>query len=497
MVSATEGLLAGRYEMHDTIGTGGMGTVVRARDNVLQRTVAVKLLKDSLASDDNARERLRREARTAAGIAHPNIAQIFDYGEDEGKSYIVMEFLEGSDLHTRVRREGPLDPIEAATIVAQVADALQHAHAAGAVHRDVKPGNIFLTLNGEVKLTDFGIARSAGATTMTATGSVMGTYLYLSPEQIDGETANHASDIYSLGCVLYETLAGKPPYESDTPMAVAMAHLSKPVPEVREVNPEVPVAISEIVQKAMAKNPGERFQTAEEMAEALRQATGAVPTGPMPSPALETQPESPRDAAAAIAAMPPEAKTSLPEDVEQSQRAASPTRRRRPWIVVALLLAIIAAVLLLALLTRKDPVVAAPRLVGLQIEEAQEKANALGLKLRPAPLASREPEGKVLTQNPSAGIELSEGAVVEVTVSNGQIEVPGVTGLSLGEARDILRNAGFQVAISGNDEGDPTVTGQDPVGGANASPGSVVTLIVSENGERGERGKGKKEEGDD
>ncbi|MGH2812555.1 MAG: protein kinase domain-containing protein, partial [Actinomycetota bacterium] len=186
MVTNLPKTLAGRYRVGDQIGRGGMGTVAKARDEVLDRTVAVKLLKDSLSGDEDAVRRFQREARIAAGLGHPGIAHVFDFGEEDGVPFIVMEYLDGLDLHTRVRHEGRMDPVEAAVIVARVADALQHAHAAGAVHRDVKPGNIFLTRGGEVKLTDFGIARTTGQATITATGAVMGTYLYLSPEQIEG-----------------------------------------------------------------------------------------------------------------------------------------------------------------------------------------------------------------------------------------------------------------------------------------------------------------------
>ena len=235
-------VLGGRYRLVGRIASGGMGTVWEARDETLERPMAVKVLNEGLADDPRFAERFRREARSAAGLSHPNIAGVFDYGEDDGRPYIVMELIDGEDLAERLARVGQLDPQQAATIGAEVATALAHAHGAGIVHRDVKPANVMLTREGEVKVTDFGIAAPLeGSTGLTMTGSVMGTSRYISPEQAAGERATPASDVYSLGVVLYETLAGAPPFVRESPVATALAHLHDQPQPVRELRPETPV----------------------------------------------------------------------------------------------------------------------------------------------------------------------------------------------------------------------------------------------------------------
>src|SRR5438874_740866 len=217
--------LGDRYRLIERIASGGMGTVWRAEDLVLHRPVAVKVLSESLGADAKFVERFRREARAAAGLSHPNVAGIFDYGEDGDTPFMVMELIEGETLAGRLRREGGLPPAEAARIASEIASALQAAHDAGVVHRDVKPANVMLTPRGECKVMDFGIAAAAWATPLTATGATIGTASYLSPEQAGGSKATPASDVYALGCVLYEMLTGRPPFTGDNPVAVAAAHI--------------------------------------------------------------------------------------------------------------------------------------------------------------------------------------------------------------------------------------------------------------------------------
>lgn len=265
----SDSLLSGRYRLSDKIAGGGMGTVYRALDEKLNRDVAVKVLATGLAGDVNFVERFRREALAAAGLAHPNIANVFDYGREEDMHFIVMELVAGRDLARVLREQGPLSADRVARIVPQICAALGHAHAAGIVHRDVKPGNVIVDENDRVKVTDFGIARAAGESRLTATGSVLGTAHYISPEQASGAELTPASDIYSLGIVTYELLTGAVPFTGDSLMSVAMRHLNEEVPLPSTLDPAIPSDMDEIVRRATRKDPRERFADTAEMAAAF------------------------------------------------------------------------------------------------------------------------------------------------------------------------------------------------------------------------------------
>ncbi len=271
MVAGEGALLGGRYRLGEKLAAGGMGSIHSATDEKLGRGVAVKLLRAELAGDPVFVERFRREARAAAALSHPNVAAVFDFGEDEaGAPFIIMEAVDGRDLARILREEGPLPPETAAEIGAQIASALAHAHSAGVIHRDVKPANVMVTPGQRVKVTDFGIARAVGDSTLTATGSVLGTAHYLSPEQAGGSPAGPRSDIYSLGIVLYEMLTGSLPFTGESAVAVAMRHLSDEVPRPSDLREDVPAEFDTIVSIATAKDPTDRYASAEEMAKALR-----------------------------------------------------------------------------------------------------------------------------------------------------------------------------------------------------------------------------------
>jgi serine/threonine-protein kinase len=272
-------LLHGRYRIEAPIASGGMGTVFGGVDERLQRRVAVKLLRDDLASDPKFVERFRREARSVAALAHPNIATVFDYGEEDGRHFIVMELAEGRDLARVLREEGRFSPDRAVRIAEQICDALGHAHSAGVIHRDVKPANVIIGEQDLVKVTDFGIARAAGDSTLTATGSVLGSAHYISPEQANGAPATPASDLYSLGIVVYEMLTSALPFTGDSPVGVAMRHLTGDVPAPSLLNPDVPPQLDEVVANATAREPKQRYPTAAALALALQDALGDVPVG--------------------------------------------------------------------------------------------------------------------------------------------------------------------------------------------------------------------------
>jgi hypothetical protein len=289
-------LIAGRYELEELVGSGGMSSVYRARDRLLERSVALKILHEQFGRDDDSVERFRREARSVAQLTHPNIVTVIDRGAQNGRQFIVFEYVDGENLKELVEREGPLDVRTAIGLALQVARGLSFAHEQGLVHRDVKPQNVLLDADGQAKVTDFGIARSLDVDGMTITGTIMGTSNYIAPEQARGQPVDEQTDVYSLGCVLYELLAGDVPYEGDTFVAVAMRHVNDTVPSVREVRPDVPPALDDAIQRAMAKDPSERFESMAEFAAELEAcyadldrvgegATAIVPGRAAPQPA--------------------------------------------------------------------------------------------------------------------------------------------------------------------------------------------------------------------
>jgi serine/threonine-protein kinase len=280
-------MLGGRYRLEERIASGGMGDVWRCVDDVLGRTVAVKILLSSLLEEPGFTERFRVEARTMATINHPGVVDIYDYGSDpKAGAYLVMEYVEGDALSRTLSRVGRLTPARTMALVAQAADALHAAHEIGVVHRDVKPGNLLVRPNGTLVLTDFGIARSAGAAQLTAAGSVLGTAAYISPEQAMGEQASRLSDVYALGVVAYQCLAGRRPFEGEQPLEIAMRHVREVPPPLP---PDTPPTVRAIVERAMAKDPAARWPTASAFAAVARRAAAelaaAAPARPGGMPA--------------------------------------------------------------------------------------------------------------------------------------------------------------------------------------------------------------------
>ena len=261
-------LIAGRYELHELVGSGGMSNVFRAHDRLLERSVAIKVLHEHYSADEDYVERFRREARSVAQLAHPNIVTVIDRGEEDGRQYIVFEYVEGENLKGLLSH-GALPVDEALRYGLQIAGALDFAHKRGLVHRDVKPQNVLLTEEGEPKVTDFGIARSVDVKSVTQSGTVVGTSDYIAPEQARGEQVDQRTDIYSLGVVLYELLSGEVPYSGDNFVAVAMQHLHEPVPSVLDRRRDVPVRLDLAVQRAMAKDPADRFESMEQLIDEL------------------------------------------------------------------------------------------------------------------------------------------------------------------------------------------------------------------------------------
>jgi serine/threonine protein kinase len=329
MSETRRSVLDDRYDVVRPLGSGGMGEVYLARDRVLGRDVALKVLRRQYAGDHEFAERFKREAMSAASLSHPNIVQVYDRGKtEEGASYIAMEYVPGGTLKERISREGPLEAADAAGLGAQVAEALGAAHDRGMVHRDIKPQNVLLTARGGAKVADFGIARAGSSATISRTGSVMGTAGYMSPEQALGNPATPKSDLYSLGVVLYEALTGELPYTADNPIAVSMKHVNEPLRPPIELNPRIPRGMNAIVTKLLAKDPEDRYADADELADDLWR----VNRGLKPAAAGVGRKQGPGTRRNALAS------ANVTNKMPRPRPGPVPYRRRRrlPWLLVAL-----------------------------------------------------------------------------------------------------------------------------------------------------------------
>jgi serine/threonine-protein kinase len=335
-MATTPHVLLDRYEVGRLLGAGGMAEVFEGRDRLLARRVAIKVLQAQFVRDPSFLIRFKREAQAAASLSHPNIVGVYDTGTEDGTHFIVMEYVEGRTLKDVIRAEGPLYPERAAEITADVCSALIAAHARGLIHRDIKPGNVMLTPEGKVKVMDFGIARATTSETITQTAAVVGTAQYISPEQAQGQTVDYRSDLYSVGCCLYEMLTGTVPFTGATPVAIAYRHVREDPTPPRMLNPDVPAPLEAICLKAMAKLPDNRYQTAAEMHDDLQRFRNGQPVHatPLLDPAATTQ-AIPRDGGADPTAM-----LGGPVPADRTSRYAEPEEERRTsvgWIVVSLL----------------------------------------------------------------------------------------------------------------------------------------------------------------
>lgn len=352
-------MLGGRYHLVEPLARGGMAAVWIADDPVLSRRVAVKILREDLAANEATRARFRHEAISAARLNHPNVVATYDTGDDDGTAYIVMELIDGPTVRQLLREQGRLPIGEAIRIGTQVAEALEAAHRAGIVHRDVKPPNVLVPPEGPVKVTDFGIAKASGSDDLTRTGTVMGTARYLAPEQVNGQPTDARTDVYALGLLLYEMLCGQPPFGGDTDVATAMARLTTTAPSIRAQRPNVPQSLDDVVHRCLARDPARRFASAADARAALaavRPDPKGPPasrsgTGPVPAPRSGPEPASRSGTGPVPAAQhTPRPIPRPPKAVPRARRAAS----RGTWIWVVIVFVLAAAIAVAAFLVLRD-----------------------------------------------------------------------------------------------------------------------------------------------
>ena len=523
----TPSILAGRYEIGDALGFGGMSEVRRGRDTVLGRDVAVKIMRPELARDESFYQRFRREAQNSASLNHPSIVAIYDQGEeptaDGALPYIVMEIVEGDTLRDIVKMDGAMDIDRSLGVMADVCGALDFSHKKGIIHRDVKPANIMISRDGAVKVMDFGIARavSDATSTLTKTSSVLGTAQYLSPEQARGETVDARSDLYSAGCVLYEMVTGEPPFTGESPVAVAYQHVRETPQPPSSVNPQVSRYVDAVIMQAMAKNPENRYASAGEMrSDLLAVLSGGRPSAPLvlsddeldddqrpdaphgftgagfgsgrsdwssPSETLTEAHDlggTPGDGAAAGGAGVAAASTAAPSS---GNRGSGRGESRRPRAVIIalsalLVLGVIAGVSIWATgdggtgFSRPQQEVSIPEVAQRPVEEVVEELTALGLEPVQVPQTDPQiPVGHVISSDPIAGKRLAVGSEITLVVSTGKpiLSVPNVMGMSPVDARRALEEAGFQV-VPDNEARPSTIEDQDKVVDTDPSPGSQV-----------------------
>ena len=509
-------LIADRYELGEIIGTGGMSDVYAATDVSLGRQVAVKMLKIDLARDENFRERFRREAQNSARLNHPNIVSVYDTGAVETSGvdvpYIVMERVYGMNLRDIVRNEGPLSPERAAKLLLPVTRALQASHDAGIIHRDIKPANIMVTNTGAVKVMDFGIARALDDSTsaMTQTSAVIGTAQYLSPEQARGKPADARSDIYALGCVMYEAVTGVPPFEGESPFAVAYQHVQEdPVPPSERtaaaLSDNEAVNVDAVILTAMAKHPADRYQTANEMGADLELLErGSVTTAAqnhLSSADLLSEDNTVvvgdvvREPVAPREPIEPAGHTRYADHRAANEKTSSNWLK---WLaaLLGLLLAAVVSWFVYDYFSAdeesapppvQEAMVQVPELVDVPRNDAIRELEGLGFSVsvmeEPNPDIKR---GNVISTNPAAGSELKRGTQITLTVSSGRemTDVPDVTNLTTEEAVEELQNAGLELNPSVRRETsdnipEGVILAQQPAGGTQIAKGSRITITVS------------------
>lgn len=490
--------ISDRYQIIKSIGEGGMANVYLAYDTILDRNVAVKILRGDLSNDEKFVRRFQREALSASSLAHPNIVEVYDVGEDNGEYYIVMEYIEGKHLKNLLKKRGKLTLSEAVDIMLQITDGMSVAHDSYIIHRDIKPQNIMILENGLVKITDFGIAMAMNATQLTQTNSVMGSVHYLPPEQASGQGSTLQSDIYSMGIVMYELITGELPFKGDNAVEIALKHLKEPIPDVRNLVNNVPNSIVNIIKKATAKNPKNRYNDAREMHEDLKTAlddsrvlepiisfkyseTDTDDTKIMKIAKKEKEVEKVSEPASEVVA-----KKITGDDLKKQNKLLIILA----FIFTGLIVGITSIVVLIPIITNGRQATI-PEVTGMSVTEAIDKLQDAGFTVadKQEEISSSEiNEGKVVKTNPAIGSKRKSGTVVTIYVSLGdtQISVEDYTGKSYLEIKGKLEALGLYVLVEKKDveEGHETdyedgkIIDQSVKADEKLSVGDTITLYI-------------------
>lgn len=484
-------ILDNRYKIISKIGVGGMADVFKGEDTLLGRPVAVKILHSNFAGDDDFVARFKREAQAAGKLSHPNIVSMYDVGFDQGYHYIVMEYIEGETLKEYITRHERISIDNAVKFTIAIAEGLEHAHAMGIVHCDIKPHNVLITKQGRIKVTDFGIARAMNAgTTMMYTNSIMGSAHYLSPEQASGKPVNGSTDIYSLGAVLYEMLTGRVPYEGETPISVALKHVRERLIPPTRYNPSIPTLLEAAVIKALAKRPEERFSNITEMIAALRMSQGFVNSN--------SGRRAPHDFGTQVLTPVPETSYGETDDDDEVYYGGEPTQEgwmaklsRLPQKYILLgafivfLLAFVWAFLSFGNFW-SNATVDVPNVVGKQVTVAKHILADNHLRVSVSEVSNPDvPAGQVISQSPEANEQVKEQRTVHLVVSKGvgDITMPDITGMTLDQARSRLKNLGLVIGkiSAGTDDSkeDGVILMQSPPGDSKVTKGATVDVTVN------------------
>jgi serine/threonine protein kinase/beta-lactam-binding protein with PASTA domain len=497
--------LSDRYKILDIIGGGGMANVYLAHDMILDRDVAVKMLRLDFANDEEFIRRFHREAQSATSLAHPNIVSVYDVGEEEDLYYIVMEYVDGQTLKQYIQQNSPLRVEDAIRIMSQLASAISHAHHNHIIHRDIKPHNILVDRNGNVKITDFGIAMALSATSITQTNSVLGSVHYLSPEQARGGMANEKSDIYSLGIVMFELLTGRLPFSGESAVSIALKHLQSETPSVRRWNPNIPQSVENIVLKATAKDPFHRYNSVEEMEEDLRtaldpermdepkfvlpideEATKAIPVITNDQP-LKNLDET----------LVHHQEKFTPDKKESAKKEQPIKKKRKKWpfvlistFLILVVLGVLAVLVLPGVMSAKD--IKIPDVTGMKEADAISKLKANGIEVNKKIEFPDEvlKKGRVIRTDPEAGSTVKENTKINLYISSGKekYELSDYVGRQYEDVLHLLGDQNFKEIkkIEQNDDSDPgTIISQNPPGGKKVVPeDTVLEFTVSKGPEK-------------